>query len=308
LRPLLVVACAALQVACGAVCRGCNRVAADRLGAGRVRTYGAGGRIGGLCCSRPADNQIGAAGAEALARALPPSLTALYLGSTCGWGLVLRRLLVVACAALRVACGAVCRGCNRVAADRLGWGRVRTYGAGGRIGGVWCSRLADNQIGDAGAEALARALPPSLTVLALSSTCGWGLYCGRCLVVACAVLRVACGAVCRGCNRVAADRLGAGECSRMVRGVVLEGVVLAACREPNRRCGRGGAGARTTAAESDGAPSPRYVRLGLVLRPLLVVACAALGCGSHVERCAELATGWRRIGSEGASAHVWCGG
>ena len=65
-------------------------------------------------------------------------------------------------------------------------------------------------------------------------------------------LRVACGAVCRGCNRVAADRLGAGECARMVPGVVLEGVVLAACREPNRRCGRGGAGART-AAESDGA-------------------------------------------------------
>ena len=43
------------------------------------------------------------------------------------------------------------------------------------------------------------------------------------LVLAWAGLRVACGAVCRGCNRVAADRLGAGECARMVRGVVLEG-------------------------------------------------------------------------------------
>ncbi len=118
---------------------------------------------------------------------------------------------------------------------------------------------------------------------------------------------------------MAADRLVAGECACMVRGVVLEGVVLADCREPNRSCGRGGAGA-LTAAESDGALSRQYVRLGLVLRPLLVVACAslrvacgvvcrvciaaavsghALRCGSRVVRCAEVATGWRRIGSDG---------
>jgi hypothetical protein len=43
------------------------------------------------------------------------------------------------------------------------------------------------------------------------------------LVLACAALRVACRAVCRGCNRVVVDRVGAGECARMVRGVVLEG-------------------------------------------------------------------------------------
>jgi hypothetical protein len=76
------------------------------------------------------------------------------------------------CAALRVACGAVCRDCNRVAADRLGWGRVRTYGAGGRIGGWWCSRPAENQIGAVGAEALARALRPSLIKLHFAGTCG----------------------------------------------------------------------------------------------------------------------------------------
>ena len=101
------------------------------------------------------------------------------------------------------------------------------------------------------------------------------------LVLAWVALRVACGAVCRACDRVAADRLGGSTCARMVRGVVLEGVVLAACRQPNRRCGRGGAGART-AAESDGALSQRYVRLGLVLRPLLVLASAALrvACGA----------------------------
>jgi hypothetical protein len=179
LRPLLVLACAALRVACGAVCRGCDRVKADRLGWGRVRTYGAGGEYRRVWCSRPAESQIGDAGVEALARALPPSLTTLGLSSACG-GLVLRPLLVLACAGLRVARGAVCRACNRVAADRLGWGRVRTYGAGGQYWRVWCSRPAANRIGDAGLEALARALPPSLTELYLSGMCGLGLYCGRC--------------------------------------------------------------------------------------------------------------------------------
>jgi hypothetical protein len=40
-------------------------------------------RIG---CSRLAANQIGDAGVEALAHALLPSLTSLYLGSACGLG------------------------------------------------------------------------------------------------------------------------------------------------------------------------------------------------------------------------------
>ena len=95
-------------------------------------------------------------------------------------GLVLRPLLVLAWAALRVACGAVCRACKRVAADRLGAGECARMVRGVSIGGLWCSRPADNQIGAAGAEALARALPPSLTALYLHGTCGWGLFCGRC--------------------------------------------------------------------------------------------------------------------------------
>ncbi len=41
---------------------------------------------------------------------------------------------------------------------------------------VGCSRLAANDIGDAGVEALARALPPSLTELHLSGTCGVGSF------------------------------------------------------------------------------------------------------------------------------------
>ncbi len=47
--------------------------------------------------------------------------------------------------------------------------------------------------------------------------------------------------------------------------------MLADCRQPNRRCGRGGAGART-AAESDNAPSPWYVRQGACI-------AAAVGLG-----------------------------
>ncbi len=39
-----------------------------------------------LGCSRLADNQIGDAGVERLASALPPGLTSLYLGGTCGRG------------------------------------------------------------------------------------------------------------------------------------------------------------------------------------------------------------------------------
>ncbi len=134
-------------------------------------------------------------------------------------GLVLRPLLVWTCIGLRVACGAVCRGCNRVAADRLGWGRVRTYGAGCSYWRVWCSRLAGNQIGDAGAEALARALPPSLTALHLSGTCGWGLYCGRCWsghALGCGWRVERCAEFATGWRRIGSD---GGECARMVRGV-----------------------------------------------------------------------------------------
>jgi hypothetical protein len=45
--------------------------------------------VEGPACSRLAGTNIGAAGMEALARALPPSLTTLYLGSTCGVGCLL---------------------------------------------------------------------------------------------------------------------------------------------------------------------------------------------------------------------------
>jgi hypothetical protein len=41
---------------------------------------------------------------------------------------------------------------------------------------VGCSRLAANDIGEAGVEALACALPPSLTTLHLSGTCGVGSF------------------------------------------------------------------------------------------------------------------------------------
>ncbi len=67
-------------------------------------------------------------------------------------------------------------------------------------------------------------------------------------------------------------------------------MVLADCRQPNRRCGREGAGS-CTAAESDSALSQWYVRLGLVLRPLLVVAWAALrvACGAVCRACNRVA-------------------
>jgi hypothetical protein len=59
-----------------------------------------------------------------------------------------------------------------------------------------CSRLAGNQIGDVGVEALAHALPPSLTMLGLSGTCGLGASVLSLSVWACGALGVACGARC----------------------------------------------------------------------------------------------------------------
>ncbi len=218
----------------------------------------------------------------------------------------MRPLLVWACAGLRVACGAVCRGCNRVAADRLGAGECARMVRGVSIGGVWCSRPADNQIGAAGAEALARALPPSLTVLVLNSTCSWGLYCGRCWsghALGCGLRVERCAEVATGWRRIGSERASA---HVWCGGVVLEGVVLAACRQPNRSCGRRGAGART-AAESDGALSQRYVRLGACIAaavgPGMRCAAGRVWCG--VPRLQPGGGGSARMG---ASAHVWFGG
>ncbi len=70
--------------------------------------------VEGPACSRLAGNRIGDAGVEALARALPPSLTALYLGCTCGVGCLLP-LSVGACAAVQgrnVVRGAGCGRCG----------------------------------------------------------------------------------------------------------------------------------------------------------------------------------------------------
>ncbi len=168
-----------------------------------------GGSYRRVWCLRPADNRFGAAGAETLARALPPSLTTLKLISTCGLGLglVLRPLLVRACAAGRVRCGMPSLQPGNGGSARSG--RLRMYGARGQYWRVWCSRPAGNRIGAAGAETLARARPPSLTTLNLSGTCGLGLglVLRPLLFRACAGLRVACGAVCRACDRVAADRV-----------------------------------------------------------------------------------------------------
>jgi hypothetical protein len=81
-----------------------------------------------------------------------------------------------------------------VSTDALRWGSRVVGGSGARTlwwritfegdiaralcAGSWlrlgCSRLADNQIGAVGVEALARALPPGLTMLGLSGTCGLG--------------------------------------------------------------------------------------------------------------------------------------
>ena len=123
---------------------------------------------------------------EALARALPPSLTALYLGSTCGVGC----LLPLSVGGMR--CGAGSHAVRDAevgpcAMDRLGRATSARIGGLGSWLRVGCSRLAENRIGDAGVEVLARALPPSLTTLALGRTCGVGsllsLSVGACAAV-----------------------------------------------------------------------------------------------------------------------------
>ena len=131
-----------------------------------------------------------------------------------------------------------------------------------RFRAVHCSPFAGHQIGDAGAEALACVLPCSgLKTIDLE---------GAALPVL--------------------DSLA-----------LISRRLLVACRQPNRSCGRGGAGART-AAESDDAPSQRYVRLGLVLRPLLVLAWAAwrVARGAVCRACNRVAAG--RLGA-GECAH-----
>jgi hypothetical protein len=79
--------------------------------------------------------------------------------------------------------------------------------------------------------------------------------------------------------------------------------LLAACREPNRSCGCGGAGART-AAESDDADSRRYVRRGLVGVALgRGMRCdAGSPCGARLLVCGPCAVANRRW--RAASAHM----
>jgi hypothetical protein len=123
-----------------------------------------------------------------------------------------------------------------------------------------CSRLAANQIGDVGVEALARAQTPSFTTLGLSSTCGLGASVLSLSVWARGAVRVACGEwVWR---RIAFLATLCAHCALGRSWVRLGCSRLAVCRQPHRRCGCGGAGART-ATESDDALSRRYVRPGL---------------------------------------------
>ncbi len=91
------------------------------------------------------------------------------------------------------------------------------------VEGPACSRLAVNRIGDAGVEALARALPPSLTTLDLERTCGVGLV-GVALVRGHA-LRCRVGMWCAvlGVDRVVADRVGRGAKLRALVGLGARG-------------------------------------------------------------------------------------
>ncbi len=102
-------------------------------------------------------------------------------------------------------------------------------GSWSRIG---CSRLADNQIGDAGVEALARALPPSLRMLYLSSTCGLR-FCAVALGLGmwCSAGRMWC-VVLGFVPFVAADRFrprDGAERALRIGSVVVEARLLAAC-------------------------------------------------------------------------------
>jgi hypothetical protein len=143
--------------------------------------------------ARLADNQIGASGVDALAAALPqmPSLTTLHLYSTA----------TRACLRVPVdeACASVPRGQLAPCASAFG----RMFGCGHRALGsertVRHARLAENQIGASGVDALAAVLPqmPSLTTLYLSGTaavcvaasCCLGLAHRWCASRSCHVLR-----------------------------------------------------------------------------------------------------------------------
>ncbi len=113
--------------------------------------------------ARLADNQIGDEGAAALAAALPQmaSLTTLDLFCMSTPAALLFRLWGLGHGLLSAVVRAVCLGVRA---------HGRLWAAGGRVGGaVRLARLADNQIGDEGAAALAAALPQmaSLTTLHL---------------------------------------------------------------------------------------------------------------------------------------------
>ena len=87
-------------------------------------------------------------------------------------------------------------------------------------------RLADNRIRlrDAGVEALARALPPSLTTLELGGMCGVGLVAAALSVGACAAVRGRRWCAVLGADLVVADRLGRGPSARIGGlGLVIEG-------------------------------------------------------------------------------------
>ncbi len=106
---------------------------------------------------------------------------------------------------------------------------------------------------------------------------------------------VACGARCWGSALLL--RIGLEGADGV--GSIVVARLHATCRQPNRRCGRGGAGART-AAESDDAQSRQYVRPGdLCYRSRFGMRCSA---GSRVVRCAR-----RWIGLEGPSARMALG-
>jgi hypothetical protein len=124
---------------------------------------------------------------------------------------------------------------------------VGLWASGGRVGrAVRLAWLADNQIGDEGAAALAAALPQmaSLTMLDLRGTSTpaalglrlWGLGHGLLTAVVCAVCL---GVRAHGRLWAAGGRVGRGSEACVAR------------REPDRRRGRGGAGG---GAAADGEP------------------------------------------------------